>query len=159
MLAPVSEAEFGEEALLALNLESRGMWPGFAAELEELTGSPTGYGDPGAWWWPPTATMPSTCAGCTTSSSRLGWTPSGWVRARRAPLEPGLSPRIGGAISRRRTPRWIRAPRCAALAQALVNAGGELRGGTEVRALETDARAGDRRADSRRARRCARVTC
>ena len=48
MLAPVTEAEFGEEELLALNLESRGLWPGFAAELEELTGLPTGYAESGA---------------------------------------------------------------------------------------------------------------
>ena len=48
MLAPVTEADFGEEELLALNLESRALWPGFAAELEELTGMPTGYAEPGA---------------------------------------------------------------------------------------------------------------
>ncbi|MBA3304841.1 MAG: FAD-dependent oxidoreductase, partial [Thermoleophilaceae bacterium] len=48
MLAPVTEADFGEDALLALNTESREMWPGFAAELEELTGLPTGYADCGA---------------------------------------------------------------------------------------------------------------
>ena len=48
MLAPVTEADFGEEELLRLNLESRELWPGFAAELEELTGMPTGYAETGA---------------------------------------------------------------------------------------------------------------
>jgi glycine oxidase len=33
MLAPVTEAEFGEEPLLALNLAGAEMWPAFAAEL------------------------------------------------------------------------------------------------------------------------------
>lgn len=42
MLAPVTEVEFGEDDLLALNLASVNAWPGFAAELEELTGQPAG---------------------------------------------------------------------------------------------------------------------
>jgi glycine oxidase len=42
MLAPVTEVEFGEDDLLALNLASVNAWPAFAAELEELTGQPSG---------------------------------------------------------------------------------------------------------------------
>jgi glycine oxidase len=42
MLAPVTEVEFGEDDLLALNLASVNAWPAFAAELEELTGQPAG---------------------------------------------------------------------------------------------------------------------
>lgn len=42
MLAPVTEVEYGEEALLALNLASAAAWPGFAAELEEASGLPAG---------------------------------------------------------------------------------------------------------------------
>jgi glycine oxidase len=38
MLAPVTEANFGEEALLRLNIESARRWPGFAAELSEISG-------------------------------------------------------------------------------------------------------------------------
>src|SRR5918997_2354626 len=41
MLAPVTEATFGEQALLALNLDARAQWPAFAAELEEATALPT----------------------------------------------------------------------------------------------------------------------
>src|SRR4051794_41197650 len=48
MLAPVTEADFGEDDLLRLNLESAAMWPAFAAELEEATGMPTGYRSDGA---------------------------------------------------------------------------------------------------------------
>jgi glycine oxidase len=43
MLAPVTEAHFGEEALTALNLESARRWPAFAAEVEEASGAPVGY--------------------------------------------------------------------------------------------------------------------
>lgn len=43
MLAPVSEADAGERALIALGLESARRWPAFAAELEEVTGLPVGY--------------------------------------------------------------------------------------------------------------------
>src|SRR5256885_5153200 len=43
MLAPVTEADFGEQALLALNRESAAMWPAFAAELSERSGIDTGY--------------------------------------------------------------------------------------------------------------------
>src|SRR5919202_4169141 len=48
MLAPVTEAEFGEEALLALNLEGAALWPAFAAELAERSGVDTGYRESGA---------------------------------------------------------------------------------------------------------------
>jgi glycine oxidase len=42
MLAPVTEVEYGEDDLLALNLASVNAWPAFAEELEELTGQPAG---------------------------------------------------------------------------------------------------------------------
>ncbi|MGH9186140.1 MAG: glycine oxidase ThiO [Acidimicrobiales bacterium] len=38
MLCPVTEAHYGEEALLALNLASAERWPAFAAELEAAAG-------------------------------------------------------------------------------------------------------------------------
>lgn len=47
MLAPVSEAHYGEEALLALNLASARRWPSFAQELHEVTGLDLGYRDDG----------------------------------------------------------------------------------------------------------------
>jgi glycine oxidase len=43
MLAPVTEAHYGEERLLELNLRSARRYPEFAAELEQATGLPTGY--------------------------------------------------------------------------------------------------------------------
>ena len=43
MLCPVTEAHYGEESLLALNLASARAWPQFAAELEETAGTGVGY--------------------------------------------------------------------------------------------------------------------
>ncbi|MGE5291096.1 MAG: glycine oxidase ThiO [Micromonosporaceae bacterium] len=43
MLAPVSEAWYGEEELLDLGLAARERYPSFTAELTELTGAPTGF--------------------------------------------------------------------------------------------------------------------
>ncbi|ADB31914.1 glycine oxidase ThiO [Kribbella flavida DSM 17836] len=42
MLAPVTEVEYGEDALLALNLAGVAAWPAFAEELEAVTGLPAG---------------------------------------------------------------------------------------------------------------------
>src|ERR1044072_6654646 len=43
MLAPVTEAHVGEEALTDLNLESARSWPAFAAEVEEAAGTSVAY--------------------------------------------------------------------------------------------------------------------
>ena len=48
MLAPVGEASWGEEALLAFNLESLRRWPGFADELERASGVEVGFAQQGA---------------------------------------------------------------------------------------------------------------
>ena len=47
MLAPVTEVHYGEEPLLALNLEAATRWPAFARELEEAGGGSVGYRDGG----------------------------------------------------------------------------------------------------------------
>src|SRR3954470_19468208 len=43
MLAPVTEAEWGAQALLELNLASAARWPAFAGELTERAGADVGY--------------------------------------------------------------------------------------------------------------------
>src|SRR5689334_11531029 len=48
MLAPVGEANWGEERLLELNLESLRRWPGFARELEDEAGEEIGFAETGA---------------------------------------------------------------------------------------------------------------
>jgi len=47
MVAPVTEAHFGEESLLGLNRRSAEMWPGFRGEIEAATGHDLAYGDDG----------------------------------------------------------------------------------------------------------------
>ena len=47
MLAPVTEAHFGEDDLLQLNLESAGRWASFAAELGCESGVDAGYVESG----------------------------------------------------------------------------------------------------------------
>ena len=48
MLAPVGEASWGEEQMLAFNTESLRRWPGFAGELESEGGSEIGFAPNGA---------------------------------------------------------------------------------------------------------------
>lgn len=43
MIAPVGEAQWGEEALLAAAVDSAGRWPDFAAEIEADAGLPVPY--------------------------------------------------------------------------------------------------------------------
>src|SRR6202042_2866865 len=43
MLAPVTEAQFGESTLTALLVEGAARWPAFAATLEGATGPHNGY--------------------------------------------------------------------------------------------------------------------
>jgi glycine oxidase len=43
MLAPVTEAHIGEEAIVRMNLAAADRWPSFSAELEEATGGNVGY--------------------------------------------------------------------------------------------------------------------
>jgi len=43
MLAPISEADAGEKALLRLGLESARAWPAFAEELQEASGVDVDY--------------------------------------------------------------------------------------------------------------------
>ncbi len=43
MLAPISEAAYGEDDLLALGLASAGRWPSFAAEVSADAGCDAGY--------------------------------------------------------------------------------------------------------------------
>jgi glycine oxidase len=48
MLAPVGEAAWGEEEMLALNLESLRLWPDFASQLEGDAGGEIGFAATGA---------------------------------------------------------------------------------------------------------------
>ncbi|MDQ4049828.1 MAG: glycine oxidase ThiO [Actinomycetota bacterium] len=138
MLAPVTEAGFGEEALLELNLRARGLWGGFAAELEELTGMPSGYAEAGALMVAADRDDAEELRRLHAFQRRLGLD-SEWLTARECRrLEPALSPRVGGAIlapeDGHADPRAV----MSALAAALAGAGGELLSPVEAESLEVD---------------------
>jgi glycine oxidase len=134
MLAPVTEADFGEEAPLRVNLAGRERWSAFAAELEEQSGLPTGYRDSGAIVVAADRDDAEALGRLHHFQRSLGldadWLPPS--RCRR--LEPGLSPHIAGGIL---APQDGSADPRATVA-ALVEVVEELALGTEVQAIEHD---------------------
>ena len=137
MLAPVTEAAFGEQALLALNLDARAQWPAFAAELEEATALPTGYADSGALVVAADRDDAEELRRLHAFQIGLGldaeWLAPSAARRR----EPALSPRIGGAIHAPQDGQVDPAAVVRALCAALAGAGGELRTGLEVTGIDT----------------------
>jgi glycine oxidase len=134
MLAPVTEADFGEEGPLRVNLAGRERWSSFAAELEELSGLPTGYRESGALVIAADRDDAEALHRLHDLHRTLGlevdWLPPS--RCRR--LEPGLSPRIAGGIL---APQDGSAdPRATVAALAAVVE--ELALGTHVEAIEHD---------------------
>ncbi len=132
MLAPVMEADFGEEALVRVNLAARARWPAFAAELEEHTGLTTGYRDSGALIVAADRDDAESLRRLHELQLSLGleveWLPPGRCRS----LEPGLSPRIAGGIHAHGDGQAD--PR--ATTEALAAAAGNVELGVEVEAIE-----------------------
>ena len=98
MLAPVTEAHYGEEALLALNLESAALWPDFAAGLADASGQDPGYRTCGTITVARDLDDQAALAELFAFQQRLGLPverlPGSAIRA----LEPSLAPRIRGGI-------------------------------------------------------------
>jgi glycine oxidase len=132
MLAPVTEAEFGEEPLLALNLASAAMWPAFAAELAERSGLETGYHASGALVVAADRDDAEELRRLFAFQQSLGldvrW--AGGRECRR--LEPRLSPRVAGGIVAAHEHQVEPRALVQALCGAFLRAGGELRCGVEV---------------------------
>jgi glycine oxidase len=138
MLAPVTEADFGAQALLALNLAGAERWPSFAAELRERADAEVGYRRSGALVVAADRDDAEALRRLHAFQQSLGleveWLAPSAARA----LEPALSPRIAGAIH---APNEGQAdPRLAtrALAAALGRLGGEIVTGVEVTAVAGD---------------------
>jgi glycine oxidase len=138
MLAPVTEAEFGEQALLALNLEGAAMWPDFAAELAERSGLDTGFRASGALVAAADRDDGEELRRLHRFQRQLGLDAE-WLTGREARgLEPRLSPRVSGAIL---APQEAHVePRAVvnALRSALEHEGGELIANAEVEAVAAD---------------------
>jgi glycine oxidase len=136
MLAPVTETDFGEEGPLRVNLTGMERWPGFAAELEEKSGLPTGYRETGAVVVAADRDDAEALRRLHDLQRGLGLETEWLSPSRCRELEPGLSPRIAGGIL---APREASAdPR--ATARALTAVADELLLGVEVEAIEHDGR-------------------
>ena len=98
MLAPVTEAQFGESALTALLLEGARLWPAFAAALEAAAGEAIGYDTAG------TVTVALDASDRASLDDLLAYQHSlGLVARRRSASEcralvPALSPTLRGGI-------------------------------------------------------------
>jgi glycine oxidase len=137
MLAPVTEADFGERELIELNLAGARVWPSFARELEAESGTATGY----------RATGTLTIAVDRDDAERLHrmhdlqrelgldaeWLAGSACRR----LEPGLAPGVAGGILAPSDHQVVPRALIAALASAFTAAGGELRRGSRMIGLET----------------------
>jgi glycine oxidase len=144
MLAPISEASFGEERQLALNLEAARRYPDFVAELESETGGLSGYRPSGTL----TVALDRDHAEFLRRLHEFQvsldldakWLTAAECRA----LEPGLAPSVVGGI--RSSIDHQVSPRALAmlLTEALQRAGGELLSEAPVAAVavESDAATG-----------------
>jgi glycine oxidase len=136
MLAPVTEAEFGEERLLRLNLDSAALWPSFAAELAERSGVDTGFRASGALVVAADRDDGEELRRLYRfQRDELGLKVE-WLGSRDARrLEPRLSPRVSGAIlapdEAHVEPRAV----VRALAAAFAHEGGELLTRTAVESV------------------------
>lgn len=139
MLAPVTEADFGEEAQLRENLAAAERWPAFAAELEERSGLSTGYARTGALVVAADRDDAEELRRLHALQCDCGL-PAEWLApsaARR--IEPALSPYIRGAID---VPSEAQADPEAvldALAAAARGAGAEVVIGAAAQAVEPGA--------------------
>ncbi len=98
MLAPVTEAEWGAQALLDLNLDSAGRWPAFADELRARAGAEVGYRRSGALVVAADRDDAEELRRLHAFQESLGLDVE-WLAPRAARrLEPALSPRVAGAI-------------------------------------------------------------
>ncbi|MBA2504555.1 MAG: glycine oxidase ThiO [Thermoleophilaceae bacterium] len=130
MLAPVTEAEFGEEALYELNIAAAERWPEFA---QEIGAAAAGYRREGALMVAGDRDDAEALQRVRGLRERLGIA-SAWLTGKECrELEPGLSPRVPGGLlapeDGQVDPRAV----CAALVRAL---GDRVRGGAEVRHLD-----------------------
>ena len=132
MLAPVTEAEFGEEALLRLNLAGAGLWPAFAAELAERSGVDTGYRASGALVVAVDRDDAEELRRLHAFQRSLGLDVT-WLSGRECRrLEPRLSPRVPGGIAAEHDHQVEPRAVVRALRVALEAAGGEVRCGARV---------------------------
>ena len=138
MLAPVNEADFGEEPLVQFNLASAELYPDFVAELEAETGIQTGYRQTGTLNVAVDRDQAEELARLHELQRALGLD-ARWLSARECrALEPGLSTRVTAGIDapgdHQVSPRRL----ARALRTAVEAKGGTVRSGERVAALSVE---------------------
>ena len=98
MLAPATEAQYGEEDLLQLNLASRRRWPDFAAELAATTGRSTGYRETGTVVVARDNDDRAALDDLFAFQRDLGLAVERLTSSEARDLEPGLAPSVRGAV-------------------------------------------------------------
>jgi len=132
MLAPIGELTFGEQRLLELTLASAERYPGFVAELEELSGSETGYDCRGALHVALDRDESAQLRRRHELQRSLGLE-ADWLTPRHCrALEPGLAPSIAAGVHASNEGAIDPRALCAALLAALEREGAEVRSGAAV---------------------------
>ncbi len=135
MLAPVSEADPGERALLEIGLRSARSWSAFAAELEDVSGRPVGYRASGTLVLARDRDEAEALDRELALRERLGLRVERLLPSAARRLEPALAPTLRAAFlapdDHTVDPRRL----TAALAVAAARAGVEYRVGQEVTAV------------------------
>ena len=141
MLAPVAEAQFGEDALLELNLRAAAGFPAFCAELAEASGSDPGLRETGTLVVARDRDEAEELDRLLAYRRRVGLDVERLLPSRARRLEPALAPTVRLALDvagdHSVDPRRL----VAALAAAVRAAGGTVRAGAPVAALRVE---GDR---------------
>lgn len=136
MLAARVETEPGEEALLALNLESQAAWPAFAKELEDVSGIDLGYRDEGilvvAAHRDDVAELQNIHEFHRSLGLDVEWLTGGQARR----LEPHLAPGVSAAVSSEKDHQVDNRQLVLALREAFLRAGGNLHENTPVEAID-----------------------
>jgi glycine oxidase len=132
MLAPVTEAEFGQDELLRLNLESAALWPAFAAELEAATGLSVGFEPRGALAVAVDRDDAEELRREHELQRSLGLESEWLVPSAARAVEPGLAPRIAGAIAAPGEAHVDPVAVVAALVRALEDAGVQIVSGVDA---------------------------
>ena len=136
MLAAQVETEPGEDALLALNLESQAAWPAFATELQGVTGVDLGYRDEGtlvvAAHRDDAAELRNTYEFQCGLGLDLTWLTGGQARR----MAPHLAPAVSAAVYSQKDHQVDNRQLVTALRKAFLDAGGSLHEHKPVDAIE-----------------------
>jgi glycine oxidase len=136
MLAPVTEADYGERDLIELNLAGARAWPAFVAEVEAASGAATGYRATGTLTVAVDRDDAEGLHRMHDLHRELGLDAEWLAGSACRRLEPALAPRVAGGILASNDHQVAPRALLAALTSAFTAAGGELRGAVRMLGLE-----------------------